>query len=99
MILFLKVNNSSRQSLSRSHSYQLTNAAHFAYLHEFHITCLMHRHYPGMRKYVAAELVQATNNYTELIERGGFGQVYKGTYHHLVVAVKVLNEVIRVSVM
>ncbi len=35
---------------------------------------------------------EAIRNYLTLVGKGGFGKVYRGTYH-LEVAIKVLNEV------
>ena len=39
------------------------------------------------------ERENATNNFATVVKKGGFETVYKGTYHHLPIAVKVLNMV------
>ena len=55
---------------------------------------MMCRKLVGMREFVVAELEQATCNFADVVGKGGFGKVYRGTYHHQPVAVKVLNTVI-----
>ena len=40
-------------------------------------------------------LKAATDNFSDIVGRGGFGVVYRGSYHHVDVAVKVLNKVMR----
>ena len=47
----------------------------------------------GLREFSTAEIKSSTAEFSELVGKGGFGSVYKGTYQHLAVAVKVLNAV------
>ena len=42
----------------------------------------------------ADEVKEVTDNFAHIIGHGGFGVVYKGRYHHVEVAVKVLNKVL-----
>lgn len=42
----------------------------------------------------ADEVKEITDNFAHIIGHGGFGVVYKGRYHHVDVAVKMLNKVI-----
>ena len=44
-----------------------------------------------MREFSAAELEKATNGFSNVIGKGGFGIVYKGVYDHSHIAVKVLT--------
>ena len=47
----------------------------------------------GLREFSTAEIKSSTAEFSELVGKGGFASVYKGTYQHLAVAVKVLNAV------
>ena len=47
----------------------------------------------GLHEFSAAEITSSTAEFSKLVGKGGFGSVYKGTYQHLAVAVKVLNAV------
>ena len=39
------------------------------------------------------EIIEATSDLSAMIGKGGFGRVYRGTYHGTDIAVKVLSEV------
>lgn len=48
----------------------------------------------NVREFKRSELEESTRNYSTLIGKGGgFGKVYKGFFHHLPIAVKLLNKV------
>ena len=47
----------------------------------------------NVREFKRSELEESTRNYSTLIGKGGFGKVYKGIFHHLPIAVKLLNKV------
>ena len=49
----------------------------------------------NLREFTGDDIVNATSNMSNIIGQGGFGKVYRGTYKHLLVAVKVLKEVIK----
>jgi len=43
----------------------------------------------GLDEFAAVETENATNNFPTIVVKGGFGTVYKMTYHHLPIAVRV----------
>ena len=47
----------------------------------------------GVREFTKAEVELATGGFRDLVGKGGFGRVYRGTFHHLPLAVKVLYSV------
>lgn len=47
----------------------------------------------GVRRFTKSEIEQATSSFKDLIGMGGFGKVYRGSFHGLEVAVKVFHEV------
>lgn len=62
--------------------------------HQYHsllLAIIVHRFAPE-------ELASATNNYAELVGKGGFGRVYRGVFCHQDVAVKQLDPVLMCSV-
>lgn len=54
-------------------------------------------HWPsgGVREFTETDLAAATKSYSELIGKGAFGSVYKGTIAQTSVAVKVMDPVSR----
>ena len=46
-----------------------------------------------VREFTDLEITEATSDLSTLIGKGGFGRVYRGTYHGTDIAVKVLSEV------
>ena len=47
----------------------------------------------NVREFKRPELDKTKRNYFTLIGKGGFGKVYKGFFHYLPIAVKLLNKV------
>ena len=47
----------------------------------------------NVREFKAIELEKSTERFSTLIGKGGFGQVFRGIFHHLPIAVKLLNRV------
>ena len=46
-----------------------------------------------VREFSSEEVKTATGDLSDSVGKGGFGTVYRGTFHHIPVAVKVLNAV------
>ena len=47
----------------------------------------------NVREFKGFELEKSTESFSTLIGKGGFGQVFKGIFHHLPIAVKLLKKV------
>ena len=47
----------------------------------------------NVREFKAIELENSTERFSTLIGKGGFGQVFREIFHHLPIAVKLLNKV------
>ena len=47
----------------------------------------------NVREFKGFELGKSTESFSTLIGKGEFGQVFKGIFHHLPIAVKLLNKV------
>ena len=47
----------------------------------------------NVREFRRSELEESSRNYSTLIGKEGFGKVDKGIFHHLPIAVKLLNKV------
>ena len=50
----------------------------------------------GLVEFAAVEMENATNNFTTVVGKGRFGTVYKGTYHHLPIAVKTVRHTVSI---